>query len=400
MRAPAHVIGHLVLALVLLALTAPAAGARPSFGYPRGDVICRSTLAGFAVSWDTTPSSADAPPGATGRCGTTPPYVRQVAQTAARVRELEAALGFPRPIGPVSLQVMDVLGRKGRSGWTFAFGDGSCDIYVSTGLDATTLETTLAHEQFHAVQNAIVPDVFGRLPDWIVEGTATWMEVAAFPGDAGEVTPLATSLGGQATELPLTARGYAAWPFWYEVSAGAQRASVVRRLLFAVGKLGGHPISDSNAIRALGAATGGTLPAALREYGLDLITGAPIAGIDLPPALSGGLQRRPPLRADAVGGASTVVTVAPLAFRLQPIVLPAGTVVRIGLVGPTSADGASALTATAVVSADGSRTAVRHGGGRATIVLPARRRESTVTLVIADPLATPLRLRIQATAGR
>ena len=79
----------------------------------------------------------------------------------------------------------------------------------TTGVEQ--LRVTVAHELFHAIQ---IGEGRGRLPEWLAEATAVWMEGIVAPPDVDrEIYRVA--LGGAGTEEPYWQGGdlheYGAW---------------------------------------------------------------------------------------------------------------------------------------------------------------------------------------------
>ena len=87
---------------------------------------------------------------------------------------------------------------------------------------------SVAHELFHAIQ---LGESRGRLPEWLAEATAVWMEGEVAPPDVDrEIYRVA--LGGAGTEQPFWSTGdlheYGAWWLISELERG--RPGFVRRL--------------------------------------------------------------------------------------------------------------------------------------------------------------------------
>ena len=88
---------------------------------------------------------------------------------------------------------------------------------------------TVAHELFHAIQ---IGEARGRLPEWLAESTAVWMEGIVAPPDIDrEIYRVA--LGGAGTEEPYWQGGdlheYGAW--WLIEQLERAHPGFVRRLL-------------------------------------------------------------------------------------------------------------------------------------------------------------------------
>jgi len=111
------------------------------------------------------------------------------------------------------------------------------------------LRVTVAHELFHAIQ---MGEGQGRLPEWIAESTAVWMEGIVSPPDVDrEIYRVA--LGGAGTEEPYWRSGdlheYGAW--WLVQALEHGHTGFVRRLL-ALAATNGDPRGLDLLVRALG----------------------------------------------------------------------------------------------------------------------------------------------------
>jgi len=110
----------------------------------------------------------------------------------------------------------------------------------------------VAHELFHAIQ---IGESRGRLPEWLAEATAVWMEGIAAPPDVDrEIYRVA--LGGAGTEEPYWRDGdlheYGAW--WLIEQLEHAHAGFVRRLLAAAAT---RADSDPNGLALVAGALGG-----------------------------------------------------------------------------------------------------------------------------------------------
>ena len=138
-------------------------------------------------------SGLDAPPLNDDDGDGTPEYVEEVAAASDAALAQYAAAGFRPPradaAGPddrvdVYIEDFDDPGLFGVAIPT-TLGRGGAFVVVSSQLDRSpdlahgSLPAVVAHEVFHVVQFAYVPD--GRMPRWVSEGTAMTMELEVFP---------------------------------------------------------------------------------------------------------------------------------------------------------------------------------------------------------------------------
>ena len=169
----------------------------------------------------------------------------------------ETALGFPAPpaddgdgaerggdarydiyvcdlashdLGELAATVADPPG----SGFSYIVVDNDyapAEVAPLTTTGVEQLRVTVAHELFHAIQ---IGEARGRLPEWLAEATAVWMEGIVAPPDVDrEIYRVA--LGGAGTEEPYWQDGdlheYGAW--WLIEQLEHAHAGFVRRLLAA-----------------------------------------------------------------------------------------------------------------------------------------------------------------------
>ena len=149
----------------------------------------------------------------------------------------------------------------------------------STTAPADRRRVTLAHEFFHAIQDGYGPG-FASLPEWLAEGTATWMESDVYPQIADNRWYL-DSLVGSGTEAPLwSSKGVHVYGTWWFVRAATARraegAAWLRRLLRrSVATHRTHRRAElDGGIDLLAAVSGGRASFArlLRRYAVDNLT--------------------------------------------------------------------------------------------------------------------------------
>jgi hypothetical protein len=166
------------------------------------------------------------------------------------------------------------------------------------------LRVTVAHELFHAIQ---VGAGRGRLPEWLAEATAVWMEGIVAPPDVDrEIYRVA--LGGAGTEEPYWRGGdlheYGAW--WLIQQLERDHPGCVRRLVASAATRGDD---DPRGLALLARALGGrrALETAFARFAR--------AAVD-DPLVGQALRARP--TATLRGGGRVVLraSVPPLALRL------------------------------------------------------------------------------------
>ena len=184
-----------------------------------------------------------------------PDWVVSVGDAAEAAWTRETALGFPAPPADdgdgaerggdarYDLYVCDLASHDlGELAATVADPPGSGFSYIvvdndyapaevaplkTTGVEQ--LRVTIAHELFHAIQ---IGQARGRLPEWLAEATAVWMEgIVAPPGRRSRDLPGGARRGGHRGAL--LAGGdlheYGAW--WLVEQLESEHPGFVRRLL-------------------------------------------------------------------------------------------------------------------------------------------------------------------------
>jgi hypothetical protein len=214
------------------------------------------TLEGHVrVHYVADPADRDSPSPASSRVAGVPDWVVAVGAAAETAWARETALGFPAPPADdgdgaerggdarYDLYVCDLASRDlGELAATVADPPGSGFSYIvvdnnyaaaevapltTTGVEQ--LRVTVAHELFHAIQ---IGESRGRLPEWLAEATAVWMEGIVAPPDVDrEIYRVA--LGGAGTEEPYWQAGdlheYGAW--WLVQGLEHDHPGFVRSLL-------------------------------------------------------------------------------------------------------------------------------------------------------------------------
>jgi hypothetical protein len=201
------------------------------------------------------PADPDAPKPGSARVTGVPDWVVAVGDAAENAWTRETALGFPPPpaddgdgaerggdarydvyvcdlashdLGELAATVADPPG----SGFSYIVVDNDYAPAEVAPLKTTGVEqlrVTIAHELFHAIQ---IGQARGRLPEWLAESTAVWMEGVVAPPDVDrEIYRVA--LGGDGTEAPYWRGGdlheYGAWWLIEQLESG--HPGFVRRLL-------------------------------------------------------------------------------------------------------------------------------------------------------------------------
>ena len=275
-----------VLGLLLALALAPAAHAE---GRPpdAGGTVCTYRVA-EAPPYDTPqghvrvhyvadPADRDSPAPTSTRVGGVPDWVVSVGELAEAAWARETALGFPPPpaddgdgaerggdarydiyvcdlashdLGELAATVADPPG----SGFSYIVVDNDyapAEVAPLTTAGVEQLRVTLAHELFHAIQ---IGEGRGRLPEWLAEATAVWMEGIVAPPDVDrEIYRVA--LGGAGTEEPYWQGGdlheYGAW--WLIAQLERAHPGFVRRLLALAASRGDD---DPRGLRLLARAAG------------------------------------------------------------------------------------------------------------------------------------------------
>ena len=207
-----------------------------------------------------------------------PDWIVAVGDAAEGAWARETALGFPAPPADdgdgaerggdarYDLYVCDLASHDlGELAATVSDPDGSGFSYIVVDNDyaaaevaplTTTgvaqLRVTVAHELFHAIQ---LGESRGRLPEWLAEASAVWMEGIVAPPDVDrEIYRVA--LGGAGTEEPYWQGGdlheYGAW--WLVQSLEHDHPGFVRRLLALAATRGDD---DARGLKLLARALGG-----------------------------------------------------------------------------------------------------------------------------------------------
>jgi hypothetical protein len=293
----------------------------PPYDTPQGHV---------RVHYVADPVDRDSPALASTRVGGVPDWVVAAGEAAELAWARETALGFPPPPADDSdgaerggdarydLYVCDLASHDlGELAATVADPPGSGFSYVVVDNDyapaevkplATAgteqLRVTVAHEMFHAIQ---IGQGRGRLPEWLAEATAVWMEGMVAPPDVDrEIYRVA--LGGAGTEEPYWRGGdlheYGAW--WLIEQFEREHAGFVRRLLASAAARGdGDPRGLALLARVLGGRR--ALDAAFVRFARTALDD---------PLVGQALRARPTARLRAGGRVVLRASVQPLALRL------------------------------------------------------------------------------------
>jgi hypothetical protein len=228
----------------------------------------------------------DAPQPASTRVAGVPDWVVAVGDAAEAAWSRETALGFPAPpaddgdgaerggdarydvyvcdlashdLGELAATVADPPG----SGFSYIVIDNDYAAAEVAPLKTTGVEqlrVTVAHELFHALQ---IDQSHGRLPQWLAEATAVWMEGLVAPPDVDrEIYRVA--LGGAGTEEPFWQGGdlheYGAW--WLVQQLERMHPGFVRRVL---ARAGARADEDPDGLQLAAGAAGGA-PALERAF--------------------------------------------------------------------------------------------------------------------------------------
>ncbi len=224
------------------------------------------------------PADRDAPDLASTRVAGVPDWVVAVGDAAETAWARETGLGFPPPpaddgdgaerggdarydvyvcdlashdLGELAATVADPPG----SGYSYLVVDNdyaAAEVAPLTTVGVEQLRVTVAHELFHAIQ---IGEAHGRLPEWLAESTAVWMEGIVAPPDVDrEIYRVA--LGGAGTEEPYWRGGdlheYGAW--WLIAQLEHEHPGFVRRLLALAAA---RSDADPDGLRLLARALGG-----------------------------------------------------------------------------------------------------------------------------------------------
>lgn len=296
----------------------------PPYDTPQGHV---------RVHYVADPADRDSPALASTRVGGVPDWVVAAGEAAELAWARETALGFPPPppddgdgaerggdarydlyvcdlashdLGELAATVADPPG----SGFSYVVVDNDyapAEVKPLTTAGAEQLRVTVAHELFHAIQ---IGQARGRLPEWLAEATAVWMEGIVAPPDVDrEIYRVA--LGGAGTEEPYWRGGdlheYGAW--WLIQQFEGEHAGFVRRLLASAATRGDD---DPRGLALLARVLGGrrALEAAFARFAR--------AALD-DPLVGRALHARPTVRLRAGGRVVLRASVQPLALRLWRI---------------------------------------------------------------------------------
>jgi hypothetical protein len=296
----------------------------PPYDTPQGHV---------RVHYVADPADRDSPALASTRVGGVPDWVVAAGEAAELAWARETALGFPPPpaddgdgaerggdarydlyvcdlashdLGELAATVADLPG----SGFSYVVVDNDyapAEVKPLTTAGAEQLRVTVAHELFHAIQ---IGQARGRLPEWLAEATAVWMEGIVAPPDVDrEIYRVA--LGGAGTEEPYWRGGdlheYGAW--WLIQQFESEHAGFVRRLLASAAT---RADDDPRGLALLARVIGGrrALEAAFARFAR--------AALD-DPLVGRALRARPTARLRAGGRVVLRASVQPLALRLWRI---------------------------------------------------------------------------------
>jgi|tagenome__1003787_1003787.scaffolds.fasta_scaffold20890947_2 hypothetical protein len=349
-------LGPLVLALALAACPAARADGRPS---DANGTVCTYRIA-EAPPYDTPQghvrvhyvagASDPASPSLTATLiAGVPDWVVSAGELAEDAWARETALGFPAPppddgdgaerggdgrydiyvcdvaaagVGELAATVPDPPG----SGFSYVVVDNDYarkEVAPLSNAGVDQLRVSIAHELFHAIQ---LGESRGRLPEWLAEATAVWMEGEVAPPDVDrEIYRVA--LGGAATEQPFWRGGdlheYGAWWLISELEHG--RPGFVRRLMTLAAARGD---ADPEGLDLLARAYGGrsALAAAFARF-------ARLAFDD--PLVGRALRARRTARLGPGGRLVLRASVPALSFRLWrvPSTAQAVRIVRSGATG-------------------------------------------------------------------
>jgi hypothetical protein len=349
-------LGPLVLALVLAAAPGAHADGRPP---DASGTVCTYRVAEAApydtpqghirVHYVADPADPASPALSSTRVAGVPDWVVSAGDLAEQAWAREVALGFPAPpaddgdgaerggdarydiyicdiaapgVGELAATVPDPTG----SGFSYVVVDndyapGEVAPLKNSGLEQ--LRVSVAHELFHAIQ---LGESRGRLPEWLAEATAVWMEGVVAPPDVDRDI-YRVALGGAGTEQPFWHSGdlheYGAW--WLVSELEQERPGFVRRLLTLAASRGD---GDPDGLELLALAFGGrrALEAAFVRFAR--------AAVD-DPLVGRALRARRTARLGAGGRIVLRASVQPLGLRLWrvPTSAKAVRIARGGAVG-------------------------------------------------------------------
>jgi hypothetical protein len=276
-----------VLAFLLPLMFAPIARAdgRPP---DAGGTVCTyrvaeappyDTPAGhLRVHYVSDPADRDSPAPTSTRVPGVPDWVVSVGEAGETAWARETGLGFPAPpaddgdgaerggdgrydiyicdlashdLGELAATVADPPG----SGFSYIVVDNdyaAAEVAPLTTAGVEQLRVTVAHELFHAIQ---IGAGRGRLPEWLAEASAVWMEGIVAPPDVDrEIYRVA--LGGTGSEEPYWRGGdlheYGAW--WLVAQLEREHPGFVGRLIRLAARRGDD---DPRGLRLAASAFGG-----------------------------------------------------------------------------------------------------------------------------------------------
>ena len=279
-----------LLALLILALSLAAVPAARADGRPpdASGTVCTYRVP-EATPYDTPeghirvhyvadPADGDSPALASTRVAGVPDWIVATGEAAETAWARETALGFPAPPAddgdgaerggdarydvyvcdlatPGSGELAATVADPAGSGFSYIVVDNDyapAEVAPLKNAGVDQLRVSLAHELFHAIQ---IGESRGRLPVWLAEATAVWMEGTVFPPDVDrEIYRVA--LGGAGTEQPYWRAGglheYGAW--WLVAQVERDHPGFVSRLLALAATRGDD---DPDGLKLLAAALGG-----------------------------------------------------------------------------------------------------------------------------------------------
>ena len=155
---------------------------------------------------------------------------------------------FPMPAGFTLAVMRTGVGSRGADMDAFPDPDrqGWCRIRVypkllTSGADDVTITTAFAHEVFHCVQFEWKGSTNLNLPDWVVEGSASFASFDLSRGSHAPPSRYAAATWWRAAGGPLSARSYGAWPLYesYRQAGGDAYAAIRELFLFGSGTSAG-----------------------------------------------------------------------------------------------------------------------------------------------------------------
>jgi hypothetical protein len=194
----------------------------------------------------------DAPPLNDDDANSVPDYVERVGEAADQALAYYERRGFKHPLpdeaGPDSRPDIYVSRfSPGTLGVAFptSRAEGGAFAVVSNNLDPSpersfaSVYATVAHELFHLVQFSYFgPDADPVIPSWILEGTATALEIRVSPELDDLVSAIQLRPWFRATERSLTMQSYGAQLLWRWLDAEQPRL-----LPSLLSRLAAHPVA-------------------------------------------------------------------------------------------------------------------------------------------------------------